>query len=133
MRMKAKFSDMLNKTLIKVDGCIADSEILFYCSDGSKYTQYHATECCESVYVEDIIGEFSDLLNYPLLMCEEVSNLPEGITPYFVNNGGNFYNENNGTWTFYRLGTINGYVTIRWFGYSPTGCYAETADFKKLN
>lgn len=91
-------------------------EIYFKCSNGNIFIMYHSQECCESVEIEDICGDLNSIIGSPLLMAEEVVSNIEG---------------SGGTWTFYKLATINGYVTIRWLG-SSNGYYSETVDFAKL-
>lgn len=51
-------------------------------------------------------------------MAEEVSQIDEN-TPEI------------GTWTFYKLATCKGYVTLRWYGES-NGYYSEDVDFIKI-
>lgn len=110
---------LLGKTLIKIEGLEKGSEeVVFHCKDGKKYKMYHDYCCCESVEIEEVIGDIENLLNTPLVMAEEVSN--KGDTDY-----------GTCTWTFYKLATNKGYVTIRWYGES-NGWYSESVDFEEM-
>lgn len=106
---------LLGKTLISVTGGKGYDEILFKTDNNKEYKMYHEQDCCESVYVEDVIGDMEDLIGSPITMAEEVSENDEGASE-------------SGTWTFYKLATINGYVTIRWYGTS-NGYYSEAVSF----
>lgn len=119
--MQANFTDLLGKTLISVRK--SEDEIIFTCSDGSVYQQCHEQDCCENVSIEEVIGDFDDLLNQPLLdVREEISHDED------VRDG--MYNESH-TWTFYILRTEKGSVTIRWLG-SSNGYYSESVDFYQI-
>lgn len=118
--MLEKFEDLKGHTLSAVEN-IDDQEIVFTLESGEKYALYHEQDCCEFVRVEDICGELEDLVGVPLLMAEEVSNEPEPPVP------SDYYDDSH-TWTFYKLATIKGYVTIRWLGQS-NGYYSESVDF----
>lgn len=116
-----KFGDLLGKTLTKIQ--VDDKySIYFETLEGEKYLMEHQQDCCESVSIEDIVGDVEDLLNSPILMAEESSNSDEEAK----NGWAESY-----TWTFYKLATIKGYVTIRWYGES-NGYYGESVDFMKL-
>lgn len=116
-------SEMLGKILTDIVGMEPESEeIIFKCSDGTSYKMYHDQNCCEYVRVEDVIGNVEDLIGFPLLMCEDVSN--DNEDPY---EGSDF----SYTWTWYKFATIKGYVTVRWLGES-NGYYSEDVDFKEI-
>ena len=111
-------------------GCVLTSvqyteneEIVFKTAQGDVYRMMHEQDCCESVYIESIVGDLEDLIGSPVLLAEEVSS--EGLDPPHED-------YESYTWTFYKLATINGSVTIRWFG-SSNGCYSESVYFFREN
>jgi hypothetical protein len=115
-------NELLNKILIKIEIKIIDNndEIYFYLSNGAIYKQFHSQDCCEYVHIEDINGNLDDLIGYPLLQAEESNSDAAKAT-----------NSESATWTFYKLATIKGYVTIRWLG-SSNGYYSESAQMSKI-
>lgn len=115
--------ELLGKTLISVVRSGDDEQIEFITSDGERFLQYHAQDCCEHVRVEEIVGDLADLVGSPILEAEEVSYDNE-VPPDAYAGGESF------TWTFYKLRTIKGGVTIRWLGES-NGYYSEAVDFQR--
>lgn len=109
-------SELLNQTFTSVR---ADEDTVTFQNDKVKYTLYHQTDCCESVVVEEIIGDLEDLENLPLLIAREDSNAD-----------GPELNEESYTWTFYNFATYKGYVTIRFLGTS-NGYYSEDVYCRK--
>jgi len=122
-----KIEDLKGKILTKVEK-ISDDQIIFEAKSGEKWLMYHNQDCCENVRVEDICGDLDDLIGYPLLQAEEVTSHdnPPNIDPETIKYQGDSY-----TWTFYKLATIKGSVTIRWHGES-NGFYSESVDFARL-
>lgn len=117
---------LIGKTIIKIEGMEAESdEIIFSTSDGLKYRMYHDQDCCESVSLDDVCGDVSDLLNSPVLKAEEFSNIET------AERGPKYKYDDSYTWTFYHLATIKGYVDLRWYGTS-NGCYSESVDFEMI-
>ena len=98
-----------------------EEELIFVREDGTLFTMAHQQDCCESVRLEDIIGDLDDLLNSPILQAEE--SISDEHPDDYVSSG---YDESF-TWTFYKLATIKGYVTLRWLGES-NGYYSEGVD-----
>ena len=84
------------------------------------YLLAHRQECSEEVYIEDINGDLSDLIGTPITQAELVTKQKDK---------GDYESQ---TWSFYKLGTTKGTVTIRWYG-SSNGYYSETVDFLEKN
>ena len=111
--------DLIGKTIIEINGMEVDSEeVYFTCSVGSKYKMYNEQDCCESVYLEDINGNIDNILNSEVLRFDE----KEEDNPNACKSG---------TYTFYTIATIKGYLDLRWNGKS-NGCYSESVDFTKI-
>lgn len=120
-RRHCKFEELLGLTLDTISGATSGSErIKFLVSDGRLFLQEHLQDCCESVYVTQIDGDVEDLIGHPLLQAEVASS--DDAPPHTE------YTEESYTWTFFKLATTKGYVTIRWFG-SSNGYYCETPAF----
>lgn len=112
------FDQLQGKTLVEVK-VQEDSNITFVTSTGESFEMYHDQDCCEHVRIESVVGDWKDMLGYPLLKAEESTNQdnpPEYADSY--------------TWTFYKLATIKGYVDIRWLGES-NGYYSESVSLHK--
>jgi hypothetical protein len=119
-----EFSTLQGKTLTKVEQ-IGDDRIRFEADDGKAYEMFHSQDCCESVAVESVVGDFSDLVGTPILLAEEAESRDD---PPGVNHE---YQPESQTWTFYKLRTIKGSVDIRWHGES-NGYYSESVDFEEV-
>lgn len=123
MEKYVNFSDLEGKTIKNITGLEKCSdEVIFECTDGSKYKMYHVQDCCESVEVEDIIGDKDDLIGSEIIIAEENTNADGPKLGKY---------DDSYTWTFYKLATKKGYVDIRWYG-SSNGYYAEDVDFVKI-
>lgn len=111
------YDSLVGKVCVSVDvhqGRDGD-HIAFVFSDGTVAKMYHSQNCCEGVDIEDINGDFEDLIGVPLQMFEERTS-PDKSGQH-----------ESATWTFYTLRTIRGSVDIRWLGVS-NGYYSERVD-----
>jgi hypothetical protein len=115
----AKIEDMIGKVFTSVKN--VDDESLVFENDTERYVFFHKQDCCETVCIEDIVGDLSDLEGVPLLRAEESTNLFD-----IIKNIEKEFSE-SGTWTFYKFATRKGYVDVRWLGES-NGYYSESVD-----
>jgi len=116
-----KFSDILGYCITHIER--NHDELKLYLGDTVYVHMYHQQDCCEDVFIEDICGDLDDLIGSPLLQAEEVTNHDSGPL--------NEYDESY-TWTFYKFATVNGSVTIRWYG-SSNGYYSEYVDVRVVD
>jgi len=65
-----------------------------------------------SIDLEDVSGDLNDLLDSPITLAEEAAREGE---------------DEASSWTFYRIGTAKGIVTLRFWGES-NGYYSTAAD-----
>lgn len=103
--------------------------VIFYVNGGRKFEMMHYDDCCESVTIEDICGDLDDLIGVPILLAEEA--VSEDVDPPWADGLAPDSRDDSFTWTFYKLATIKGNVTIRWFGTS-NGYYSESVDFYEV-
>ena len=108
---------MKGKTFVEVTGSVGAVEMLFVTAEGERFMFAHQQDCCESVDINDIVGDLQDLVGSPLLIAEEVSGATEPDEEHYESY----------TYTFYKFATRKGYVDVRWLGES-NGYYSESVD-----
>lgn len=111
-------SDLLGQVFTSVT---QDGDEMIFENDTMIFTFYHYQDCCESVIIEDIVGDLDDLVGAPILLAEQVSGETVVEEDEYMSQ----------TWTFYKFATIKGYVDVRWHGTS-NGYYSESVDVKKV-
>lgn len=118
-----EFKDLVGMTLVNVTVNDDKDVIEFITKDERVFQLYHEQDCCECVLVEDVCGCLDDLISGgPLVIAEEARFDATGFE-----DGG----DGSSTWTFYKLDTVNGGVTIRWLS-SSNGYYSESVDFREV-
>lgn len=125
-----------NEGKVPVDTTLGEFDhIKFSFDDGAYAIMLHYQDCCESVGIVDICGDVRDLLGSPILEAEVVTDCPKELNNMkmeaLINpdacNPDDVYNEEAQQWTFYKLGTIKGFVVFRWYGTS-NGYYSIAVD-----
>ena len=111
-------TDMIGKTTVQVEQTDFGhtDNLIFYMDDGTIFRMFHDQDCCESVYLADVVGDFDDLLGHPLLVAQGRTGKPPEEDD----------DSESSTWTYYNFATIRGHVHLRWYGTS-NGYYSETA------
>jgi hypothetical protein len=110
-------AQMLGKTFVRVTGSVDGDEMLFETATGERFMFAHQQDCCETVRINDIVGDLQDLVGEPLLISEEVKGATEPDEEHYESY----------SYTFYKFATRKGYVDVRWLGES-NGYYSEGVD-----
>lgn len=113
--MNTEIRGIINRVITRVIEDRVEDEITFFFEDGSEYKFYHRQDCCESVVITDVNGDWDDLIGTPLLVAEERTD--SRTTSWGMSN----------TFTFYTFRTVKGSVDVRWNGQS-NGYYSESVD-----
>lgn len=100
-----------------------NESIEFEAVTGEHWRMYYEPDCCAGCNIEDVVGDLQDLVGSPIVMAEASTNTDQPKEQEYA--------DESFTWTFYKLATVKGYVTIRWYG-SSNGYYSETASFHRL-
>jgi hypothetical protein len=121
----SSLTQIVGKTPTKVSQ--TEDSILIHFSDNSAVLFYHEQDCCESVVVDDVNGNWEDLFGNPLLVADERDSgeVPDGSYGGEVPAGS--YGGESNTWTFYTFRGIGGSVDVRWHG-SSNGYYSESVN-----
>lgn len=106
------------QTISKIVGGVGDDKLVLETTGGKKYTMFHSQDCCESVWLEDIVGDLDDIIGSQILDAREDTN-SDNILPD--------RSDDSFTWTFYIVSTIKGTITLRWYGTS-NGYYSEDVE-----
>lgn len=121
MNRLVPFETLLGKVLTNI--IKYEDELVFVVYDKSEYKMFHEDDWCESVTIEEIHGD----LGHPILQAEEVVH-GQDVVPFGMEQSAH---SESFTWTFYKLATIRGSVTIRWYGES-NGYYSENVSFYQI-
>jgi hypothetical protein len=114
--IEVPFSTLLGKVF--VDVYVSDDRMFFVVSDVEVYVMYHEWDCCEDVRIDDICGDLTDLIGSAIVCAEEASSKDHNGDAVFAESEESF------TWTYYKLDTVKGGVSIKWYGES-NGYYSE--------
>ncbi len=111
-----KIEELVGQTVFFIKGGKDDEEVTFTLGTGVKVRMYHPQNCCENVWLEDIVGDMCDLLDSEILEAKSIDSTED---------------KGNLEWTFYRISTIKGTVVFRWCSNIDT-YYGTEVIFEKL-
>lgn len=100
---------------------IGDDEVMLTTKSGRKIKIYHSQDCCESVGIEGVEGDYHKLIGEILV---DVSEEIAGDNPPYEHC-------ESWTWTTHKFRTTKDTVIVKWIGTS-NGYYSETVSIKDI-
>lgn len=119
---KVHFSDLVGHTLNSVQYMTEESHEVIFTSGPNVWLMNHEQDCCESVYLDDVVGNPDHIVGYPIVSA--IVTTSHNDPRHHDMNGSH-------TWTFYYISTVRGTVTLKWYGGS-NGYYSEEVDFTQV-
>ena len=119
--MREGIEMLKGKTLTSINVRHDEAEIIFTTNEGEVFKMHHNQDCCESVDIDDIVGDIQDLVGEEIFVAEEVSN----------HAGKKSQSDESYLWTFYKIANRSATITIKWYGTS-NGYYSEGVDFDRI-
>ena len=101
---------LIGKTFTKVKN--NNDGVCFTAADGSTVELKHRQDCCERVWLEDVVGDLSDLEGAIIVCAEKTTSEVEELEYGDIS-----------MWTFYNISSVKGSVTLRFCG-SSNGYYS---------
>lgn len=117
MTRSIDFSALLGLTITEFNAKEGEDTVTIKTAEGRSFLMEHVQDCCESVYLAEVIGDVAGLIGTPVTLAAEESEDHSNEEEY-----------ESCTWTFYKLATKNGPVALRWVG-SSNGYYSESVYF----
>jgi hypothetical protein len=118
------FFELKGQIIKEITGLEKNSPEVNIVTNQTTYKLYHHQDCCESVFVENVIGDEKDILNEEIIFAEEDAgaNDPDWYDEH--------YNDSH-TWTKYVLKTESASLEF-WFLGESNGYYNESVSIKKI-
>lgn len=116
----AEFSDLKGKLITDIiveSAEDSDGGSIIFRSEEGDFVLKHEQNCCEKVYLSEIVGDLTDFIGKQILDAEEATQKCDD-------------NYTSNSWTFYKLRADYAYATIVFRG-SSNGYYSEKAQLTK--
>lgn len=110
------FDVLVGQAFDEVVLCEDTDDPLFIRGGKAIYTMLHEQKCCESVYLNEVIGDLAVLSGEPIVSCEQSWSCHELIdaTDDWLD------------WCFYKVNTAAGSVVFWWIA-SGDGCMTDNS------